>query len=261
MAWKIHVTRTLCALTTASLLLSLGSTPSGGRAAEKNRDANKLYDQEAYEEALRLYLQAQSESPESPILHYNLGAALYKNDKLEEARKVLEHSLDGAPEELKPKVLYNLGNVLFKTVREQPDPSLLEQAAEFYRNALRLDPNDEDAKFNLELVLKELEKQSQQQDQQKQQEAGEDSEKAEQNGSQQEQQDKQEQQEQQPHDPQSEQQEASRDSSGVAPVQPEKLSKEDIEKILNALQQQEKETLTELREQETKPASTHDKDW
>lgn len=119
-------------------------------AYEKNEVGNRLFREERFEEALDAYLQAQVERPELPELNFNAGAALYKKQDYQRALRETQRSLSSQDLPLQAKAYYNLGNVYFRTDR-------LAEAAEEYKKALRLAPDDADAKYNLEYVQRLLE--------------------------------------------------------------------------------------------------------
>ena len=105
----------------------------------KDQQAWSLYQQGKYDEAARLF-----DDPEYKA------AALYKAGKYKEASKLLK-GLDGA------RALYNRGNSLAREGR-------LEEALDAYEQALKLDPDSSDARFNRDLVKKVLEDQKKQQE-------------------------------------------------------------------------------------------------
>lgn len=97
------------------------------------------------ETALRL-------APEDPRVQYNAGTANLAAGRERKAAKLLEEAAREAGPELATAAHYNLGNARLAT----QDAS---GAVEAYKRALRLDPGNADAKWNLELALKEQEKQ------------------------------------------------------------------------------------------------------
>jgi Ca-activated chloride channel homolog len=184
------------------------------------RDANRLYAEGKYEEAAAAYNAALIDRPDSAPLHFNLGDATYKQGKYEEAvtafRKV---ETSDAPERAS-RVAYNVGNALFRQGQavEQSEPQkALEVWAEAlvsYRRALGLTPDDEDVKFNHEMVAKRIaelkkkleeQKQQQQQDQQQQEQQQQEQKQDQAQDQQQPQQDQQQPQDQQPPGEQQEQ--------------------------------------------------------
>ena len=127
-------------------------------------DGNKLYEEERFDEALNKYIDAQTQAPESPIIKFNMGNAQYKKDKYEDAMKQFESTLSVDDAGMQSQAYYNMGNSLYR-LGKLPESILM------YKKALELDPADEDAKYNLEFVRKQLKDQAdkQQQNQQQQQ--------------------------------------------------------------------------------------------
>ncbi|HZH02592.1 MAG TPA: tetratricopeptide repeat protein [Myxococcaceae bacterium] len=103
-----------------------------------------------YAEALNAFEAAQKELPPSATLDFNRGNALYKLGRLEEARAAYERALGTDRGELRQKDAFNLGNALAGLSRKK-------EAAAAYRRALTLDPNDAQARHNLEVVLSDSE--------------------------------------------------------------------------------------------------------
>jgi len=125
----------------------------GAAAWQHVRAGNEAYAAERFEEALDEYRQAASAQPEDPAINYNIANALHRLSRLDEAtasaeqaRVFAEAADDGAIAQL---ALYTLGNTSFR----QSD---LEAARDAYQGVLRIDPDDIDAKANLELVLRLL---------------------------------------------------------------------------------------------------------
>ena len=142
------------------LLLAFGT---GWTIGDVER-GNRLYRAGKYEEAVRVYQEVVNQGKAAPYVHYNLGTALLKLGRYAEAQPHLQQATREATAELKQRAHYNLGNRYLEAARkgapEQEASELLDAAIESYKHALRLDPNDMDAKWNLELALREREKQS-----------------------------------------------------------------------------------------------------
>ncbi len=127
----------------------------------KNEQGNRLYEKGKIEKAKTAYLEGLKSKPDSPEIAYNLGNTYYKEGAYAESLKSYKKAAgNGQNAGWLSKAFYNLGNSL---VRAKQD----DKAKEFYKQALRLDPNDQDAKYNLELLMKK-EKEPQKKDQQKQ---------------------------------------------------------------------------------------------
>ena len=117
---------------------------------------NRLYEEGRFQEAHARYLEALEKAPGLPVARFNEGSALYQSQEFQRAMEAFLEAAEGADPEWQADALYNLGNALVR--QEQPGP-----AVEAYKQALRLDPEDRDAKHNLELALQQLEQQQQQQ--------------------------------------------------------------------------------------------------
>ena len=117
------------------------------------RAGNALYEQENYPEAEIRYRKAQEQSPTYEGL-FNLADALYKQKRYDEALNILKQiSRDEVAGPHAPDAYYNLGKTYFQQKK-------LPEAAEAYKNALRRNPLDDEARYNLAYVL-ELMKQNQ----------------------------------------------------------------------------------------------------
>lgn len=146
--------------------LALVAAACGPSAEKLTRSGNEAYAEQAYEEALAAYQEAQIESPELAEAYYNAANTLYRQGKYEEALAELDRALaliDDQP--LAQNSYFNLGNSAFNIQG-------WEAAVEAYKEALLRNPDDQDAKVNLELALQQM--QEQQQDQQDQQEQNQD---------------------------------------------------------------------------------------
>lgn len=142
-------------LMTAAIL----ATPLPAKAespASRNREGNRLFNEGRYEEAEKAYLEAQVKSPGKPEILYNLGNALIKQGKYPLGIQSLQQSADKGDKRIKTNSLYNTGNALYST-------DDYKGSAEAFIEALKLDPNDRDAKHNLELALRKLKQQEQKQ--------------------------------------------------------------------------------------------------
>ena len=118
---------------------------------------NEAYSRGNYDEAQTVFQQATLDKPDNPVAHYNLGTALYRQDKFREAARTFQVSLSRHSEQTedilnRSSILYNLGNAQFKV-------GDLTGAIASYRQALRLDPQDADAQHNLTLALQHLRQQ------------------------------------------------------------------------------------------------------
>lgn len=133
------------------------------------RSALKHYQSGRYEEARREFERLAEKSPKDPRLQYNAGAAAYQGGDFEKAAEHFQAALDPENLPLQQRSYYNLGNARYRRGEAQDDPQQkMEQwkaALQDYDFALKLKPDDEDARFNKELVQKRLEELQQQQQQ------------------------------------------------------------------------------------------------
>jgi len=147
---------------------------------EKMKKGNELFEQGKHDESLNTFVDAQIEFPEDPKLKYNIASAHYRMKNYEEAVKgYLDVAATAQDAQLEEKALYNIGNAMYRQGKFQ-------EAVEYYKKALELDPEDKDAKQNLEFVLEEIKrrineaKKTAQKQQQKQKEGGQGEQKQEQ---------------------------------------------------------------------------------
>lgn len=131
-----------------TLLSTLAVTASGQGERSDVRRGNELFQQGLYTQAETAYKQAQQKNATSYESAFNLGGALYKQNRWEEAAagfsKLIEDKSDRTRQS---EALYNLGNTYVK-MRKLPE------AIESYKNALKLNPSDVQAKFNLAYAQK-----------------------------------------------------------------------------------------------------------
>lgn len=187
------------------------------KSAKMAEEAAKMQDQEAQQAAME------------EAVEMNKKAA----SDFESIAKLAETDED------KNKALFNQGNAHLLS-------GDIDKSIEAYKGALRINPEDEAARYNLAYAMKM--KQEQEQQQQEQQDQEQEQEKEEQQEEQEQNQDQQDQN--QENDQQQE------------PDQPDELSKEDAEKLLEAMMQREKELQEEMNKRKRKPQVINiEKDW
>ncbi|MBA7551056.1 hypothetical protein ES705_43590 [subsurface metagenome] len=197
---------------------------------------------EKYNEAELQYREALEKDSQSEKATYNLGNSLYKQEQYEPAITKYESLLNT---EIEPANLsanyYNLGNSYFKAQK-------LEKSIDAYKQCLRLNPHDADAKHNLFLAQNMLNQQQNQQEQESQKNQEKDNRKEEnQDNNQNKQKDQQQQKEQQDNQP--------RNREG-------QISKEDAERLLEALEQDEKDVMKKVQEQKARVRKVPvEKEW
>jgi len=251
-----------------ALMLLFSSVPaaSWGSVAAKASKGNREYHRDNFEQALKHYRDAQLEDPESHPLHFNIGNALYKQQNWEQAMAEYRMTLASQDSALAERASYNMGNTLYRQGN-------LPEAIEAYKKALRIDSEDLDAKYNLELALKKLQETPQQQPQQSEdQQQEQDQEEQQDKQGQQHQQEEQEtpgeqdqgQQEKAEQEEQQQQPAQERDEQEQSPPQrrePGEMSPEEAARLLNALAEQDKRAQEERQRARRAVAGTPEWDW
>jgi Ca-activated chloride channel family protein len=132
------------------VVLLLLSCSARTREAVRGR---QLYEQGKYLEAYEAY-QSVLRQQGGPELRYNAGNALYRLKQYSEAGKSWRDAMGGAPDKLRQESFYNMGNAFVRASEDANALSgYLERAVDAYEEALRLNPGDQDAKWNLEIAL------------------------------------------------------------------------------------------------------------
>jgi Ca-activated chloride channel family protein len=143
--------RPVATLGSTPLLLLLTLIACSGDAGEGDR----LYQAGNYHEAYDAYRHALARDS-TPQLVYQTGNTLYRLRRYDDAADRFRQATRG-PEQLRQRSFYNLGNALVRAAEETPESNdRLHRAVAAYEEALRLDPDDADAKWNLELALRRL---------------------------------------------------------------------------------------------------------
>ena len=236
-------------------------------------EANRLHNDSLFEAAVEPYMKAAGFDAQQSLVNYNTATnTIMKNHtplskSFNEEGYKLDASIDSA--------LVNAVSRLEKAGEEQPDTAKyssiyhnmgvtnhmrnnLDAAAEAYKEALRKNPADEDARYNLAVILhqkKNEQQQNQEQNQQQQEQQKEQEQKEQEKEKEQEQQKEQEQKEKEQQDQQQQQQQQQeRDFQE---------DKEQIEQMLKALMQDEKEIREKMEEAEKVKvkANSIDKNW
>ena|SRR5215831_424766 len=123
--------------------------------AQQNKiinDGNTFYRQQQYNKAEDEYQKALQASPGNKVAKFNLANALIKQNKTDDADKLLNGlNIKENDNDIRSKATYNEGVILSQQKK-------LEESVEMYKESLRLDPNDKDARENLQKALLELKK-------------------------------------------------------------------------------------------------------
>lgn len=219
------------------------------------RDGYRAYMDEDYNEAEVSFRKAEEKKSDSYAARYNTSAALYQQNKLEESGKRFSELLQETSDPAKQaKLLHNIGNVMVEGQQYQ-------QAVEAYKQSLKLNPGDDDTRYNLAYALEKLREQQQQNQDQQQNKDQQDQKNQDQNKQDQENRDQQ-QDDQNQQQQQQQEQEAQQDDQQQQQAQPQQLTQEEAERLLNAILQKEKDVKEEVDKKKAKAAKIKtDKDW
>ena len=202
-------------------------------AASRNNEGNRLYNQKLYDEALRMYTDAQASRPDAPELHYNIGNVLFRKKEFDKAVEEYLRAQAAPDAALSQAATFNRGNALLMQGRP-------EEAIQAYVQSLRARPDDADAKRNLELALRLLQEKKKQE--QQPQQAKDDR--------------------QNPPPPQqAPQPEGAGDKTPPQPRRPGEMSEQEARQVLQALQEEEKEGIKRHARVAAGDRPEPEKDW
>jgi Ca-activated chloride channel family protein len=231
------------------LLLSLGFQIKAQPGRSDIRQGNRYFKSEKFENAELAYRRAAEEKKVSKLAEFNLGDALYRQKKYEEAGRQFEAAASNEMVKTNTaKAYHNLGNSLLQAGK-------VEESINAYKDALRRNPGDLDTKYNLSYAQMMKKKNEQKDkndkgdknDQNEQKDKNDKSDKNEKKSDQQ-QQDQQQQQEKQ------DQQQAKQQNV--------KISKEDARRLLEALATDEKKVQEKVKKEKANASKVRTlKDW
>ncbi len=235
------------------LALVLTGSVNNNRA----REANRAYLDRDYERAEELYRQILEREPESPRILFNLGNALAYQGRFEESVEVFQQFRELVDDPSgKAAAEYNLGYLygLEGNLRE---------ALRYFQDAIDLDPSDEDAKFNYELLARRLQDGPPDQGDDDQQEDQQQDPQDSPIPPTQDQDPDQQDQETQPSPAEADDQTPLSDQDQQQGRQPEITDQqlEHAEDIMNALEQIEKDLIKDFKKRQHDTVEPHEKDW
>ena len=254
-------------------------------AADKNEEGRQRYNEGEYGEAISKFTDAQLHLPESDSLNFNIANTHYKIGKLPEAEKSYKDILDSRDVTLKAKANYNMGNTMYKQGK-------FNEALDFYKKAIKLTGKEsgvngdeikgvrEDAKYNYEFVQKKMEEMKKEQQEREEKEEQEKQEKQEQEkqddqkqGEEQEEKNPDQQEQQQQEKEQEEQDKGNKgkqekelpppenEKSPLQPYEKKEMTKEEAERILDALRQSERSARDMQEKEEESTPFMIEKNW
>ncbi|ADE81340.1 hypothetical protein PRMUPPPA20_12760 [Xylanibacter ruminicola] len=213
------------AATVALLLVAV--TASAQTDRQYIREGNKQFRVGQYDKAEVSYRKAVEKNPKNPQAAYNLGNALMAQKKDSSAVQQFEQATRIETNPLRKAAAYHNMGVICQTHK------MYGEAIEAYKNALRLNPNDDETRYNLVLCKKQ--KQKQDQNQQQNQNNKDDQKK-----------------DNQKKDDQKDQNKDKKDDKQQQQQKPQ-MSKDNAEQLLNAAIQNEKMTQDKMKKQQQKP--------
>ena len=177
---------------------------------------NEYYRQQQFAKATEQYNKAVEPEPSNKTAQFNQANALYKQDKKVQAAELFAQvAKDATDKEVRSKAFYNKGVILSQQKN-------LEESIEAYKDALRNNPADREARENLQKALLELKKKNAEKKKDDQQKK------------------KKEEQKKQPQS---------------------KMSPKEADQRLKLLQQKEKEVQQRVQKEKIKTGGAQAKDW
>ncbi len=205
-------------------------------AQEENayiREGNRHYKSNKFTEAEIAYRKGLLKNSKSLEATYNLGNALFKQEKYAEALEQYQKIVptDKIPKEKLAAALHNTGNALLMQQK-------VAESIEAYKNSLKLNPKDDETRYNLALAQYLLKNQENNKDQNKKEDEKE-----------------------QPEEDKKEKQNKPDESKPQEQNQPRDMSKDKAEQILQALMQDEDDTMEKAKKMPQSSRRSVEKDW
>lgn len=153
--------RKVLLLTLSVLMMFTGFVFNGWR--NQMASGNQQFKSGEVSKAIQSFNQALVEAPDEPTLHYNLGNSLYQKGDFTGAEDQYSKTLDLTKDQkLHEDIEYNLGNLKYRQgeslIDENPLAALdqFESALQHYKQVIRDNPTDQNAKYNYEFVQKKI---------------------------------------------------------------------------------------------------------
>lgn len=202
------------------LCFSARLAAQSGEASRAIQAGNEFYKKQEYNRAAAEYTKAMLAEPSNNQAKFNQANTLYKQDqKVEAVQLFTAISRDEPAADLKARSFYNKGVILSQQKN-------LEESIEAYKNTLRLNPGDKEARENLQKALLELKKKAP------------------------------------PPPKQDKKQDKKKQDPKQQPKQQQsKMSPKETEQRLKLLQQKEKEVQQRLQRERSKSGGSQPKDW
>jgi tetratricopeptide (TPR) repeat protein len=207
------------------------------------RDGNDAYEKGKYEDAEVGYKKALEKDSKSKEAHFDLGDAYYKEKRYDESAREYGNSASAMTDTREQaQSLYNIGNTLYQQNR-------YEDAAGAYRKSLRLNPKDDDTRYNLLMSQAKIKDQQNKKNKDDKKDKNKNQDQK-QNQNQKNQQDQQKQQQNQ----------AQKDQTQPQIQKKDQMPKEEADRILDQMKNDEKTIQKNLRKREAVHVKV-EKDW
>ncbi|MBO5805748.1 MAG: tetratricopeptide repeat protein [Tidjanibacter sp.] len=216
------------------------------------RKGNRLYEEQRMDEAQKSYREALQRQPNSVEATFNLGDSQYAKGEYEAAESTFADLLesDKVDDNIKAKAYFNRGNAQFQQQK-------LSEALESFKESLRLNPADLEAKYNYAYTKKLIEQQENNQNQQQDQQQQNQDQNKDQNQDQNSNNNDDEQQPEQPEQPEGDKPDP---SEGSEP-RPEEGPSPESEQLLNAVQAAEDKTREKIDAEKAVGVARSGKNW
>ncbi len=133
-----------------SFLMICGTSLFAQSVRSLNNDGVDHYNKKNYSDAEANFKKSLDKDPHLLQGQFNLGDAYYKENEYNDALKSYEKALELTKDpRVKAKIYHNIGNALLKTKKYK-------ESIGAYKNSLRFNPNDNDTKYNLSYALSML---------------------------------------------------------------------------------------------------------
>lgn len=250
------------------MLLILGTTvwAQTNNVRKNVRQGNRQYSKEKYDEAETRYRKALSYDSTYYKSQYNLGNAMYRQKNYSEAAGYYEKALQNTnlSKSQRAQAYHNMGNSHLQAGLQDTQNGMqqFQKAVNSYQEALKLDPKNNDTRYNYSYAKKLLQQAQQQQQQngQNQDQQNKDQQNQDQQNQQSQDQQNKDQQQQQNQQQQSQGQQGQDKQQSQDRKQDQK--KEDAERLLEAVKNNEKNTMKEHQKQiKVGQATRIEKDW
>lgn len=196
------------------------------------RKGNRYYKSSDFDQSKKTYENALKTSPGNANARYNLGNAEFRGNDFAKAADNFDQVLAGKSDSATmASAYYNKGVAMMKQKK-------LDESIDAWKNSLRINPEDSEARDNLIKALLEKKKQQQQQQEKKDQDK----------------------KNQEKKDDRKQPEQKKEDEEHPKP-QPSKLTKQQVEQYLRSLIQREKDVQEKMNQNKTREPNSPDKDW